>query len=322
MIPLSFPAGMVRAFVLLALLLTACGHSKPEKKKTEAPPPVAAPLSISTYEYGALSIPDFFAAMIRNHIQDFAYLDTGDYEAFCRDNNLDPRDTQNFNSFYPLQILHDLFTSEDAVTCSHGRILYIPYFWHYLDPNPRYRIRFVRDGRLLKDTAPPAGFSRYGSYADIDRTPYLFLSDLVSPTPRYYAEGCDTFCTFGWCSEREMAFTALLTLMGYEARIQTGIAHTWTEAAMHLRKINGETQYFLVTLDNTFNIYHWRPVREEALEEWRHEEGEGRLARWYSRQASSPAELEKIKKHIVPPEARQRIEESVVTYLRKVAASR
>ena len=71
----------------------------------------------------------------------------------------------------------------------------------------------------MKDTKSHNDFLKYRSYDDIDRTPYLFLSDIVDKDLKYYSESCDTFSTFGWCSEREMAFVALITLLDFEAKV-------------------------------------------------------------------------------------------------------
>ncbi len=317
--------GQAAFFLVLLLAAASCrqgdGSHTPDEKTQEGDPvstPVPRPkITITVHKYGDLSIPAFFGAVVREHVSEFAELDKEAYEEVCLEHQVKRDDSSNVTTFFSLWILHELFTSDNAATCARGKILDIPYFWHYIEPNPRYTIRFVSNGRLLKETPPPPAFRKYGSYADIDRTPYFFLSDVVAPEPRYYTEDCDTFCSFGWCSEREMAFTALLTLLGYEARVEGGIAHTWTEAVVPM-VIHGDTaRNYLVTIDNTFDALVWNPIGGTELKEWRTRKGETRLTRWYQQKSTSPAELKKIKGHIVPPEARQRIENKIVTYLRK-----
>ena len=64
------------------------------------------------------------------------------------------------------------------------------------------------------------GYKKYKSAADADRRPYLYLKDLVSKKNKYYHPECSGFYTFGWCSEREMAFNCLLAIMGYKCKIK------------------------------------------------------------------------------------------------------
>jgi len=107
-------------------------------------------------------------------------IDNSNYETFCSDNKIPAEDTIIKQQFYTFEILHKLFTSKNASNGSHGEILNIPYFWHWINPNPRYEITLLSTNQKLNTIKSPAAFSKYKSYADIDRTPYLFLSELLS----------------------------------------------------------------------------------------------------------------------------------------------
>lgn len=50
------------------------------------------------------------------------------------DGNL--KDDQNKNRVIPMIFYHLLFTCTDATNCIRGGILEIPYFWHWVSPNP------------------------------------------------------------------------------------------------------------------------------------------------------------------------------------------
>jgi hypothetical protein len=270
---------------------------------------------VEKYQYDSLTIPRFFKKLVINHIKDFVILDSLIFNEFCLANKINSVDSSNIEKFYTIKILHELFTSQTASDCSKGKILNIPYMWHWTQPNPRHEIYFVQNKTLLKDTRPPNGFSRYNSYADIDRTPYLFLSDLVSPELKYYSNSCDTFSTFGWCSEREMAFIALTTLLDYEGKVVAEGNHSWSEFVLLLKLNTGELQYFKVTVDNTFNSIDWTTIRQQEISEWKENIGGSRLPRWYNQKAKSINELNKISNHLVSNNAMKRIENKLVIYL-------
>jgi hypothetical protein len=270
---------------------------------------------VKTYQYDSLTIPDFFKKLVKNHIEDYAIIDTLTFSKLCSMHNINPLDDSNVNKFYTIKILHELFTSETASNCSRGKILNIPYQWHWIEPNPRYDIHFVSNNVLLKNTKPPAEFYKYNSYADIDRTPYLYLSDLVSKDLKYYSDSCGTFSTFGWCSEREMAFVALTKILGYQGKVVAEGNHSWSEFIIPLKLNNGEFKNFVVFVDNTFNTIYWDTIEQHKIPEWNGYFGDTKLAAWYNRKAKSNTELNRIKNHLVPNKAMQRIENKLVIYL-------
>lgn len=278
-------------------------------------PPVLPRLEVLTHQYEAVAVPDFFKQLITNHLSDFQKIDKKAFAKFCEFNQLDPTDRENISSYYSLTILHKLFTSKTASNGSRGDILDMPYMWHWGSFNPRHTIHFTKDHTLLAQKTPPGEFSRYSSYADIDRTPYLFISDLVAETPKYYSAECDTFSTFGWCSEREMAFVALTQLLGFDGKVVAQGNHSWSEFIIPLTHTNKEKELWFLKVDNTFDSMDWYPVGNTDIPSWRVSFGNVTQAPWYNQRAKSPNELHRITAQIVTQKASARIEGRVVNYL-------
>lgn len=121
-----------------------------------------------------------------------------------------------------------------------------------------------------------------------DRTPTIFYRDFVD-TVAYRGPHGQEFYTFGWCSEREMAFAAGAWLMGYEPVIIVRGGHAFT-----LVSIDG----VLHKVDNTYGKfevwdYGYVPVPETKLEFF------------YNRKAR--AEAAELKNIAVAPQSWQRI---------------
>lgn len=267
--------------------------------------------------HDSLTIPAFFQHLVTNHLKDFTTIQSEVFNAFCTMNRLNANDPSNSEKYFTVKILHDLFTSQTASDCSSGDILNIPYQWNWVTPNPRHEIYFVSSNTLLTDMDPPSEFSKYNSYADIDRTPYLYLSDLVNPTPKYYSASCGTFSTFGWCSEREMAFVSLLELLGYTGKIIAEGNHSWSEFIIPMISVSGSTEQFKVTVDNTFNSVYWEETDSSFINEWRMNNWNSTLEKWYNQKAHSQTEKSRINNHLVPKEAALRIENKLSNYLEK-----
>ena len=253
---------------------------------------------VKQYTYDSSNIPSFFKAIIKNHSIDFYNLDSSEYISFCTENNLLQSDSLNYKRYFTIKTLHNLFTCNSASNCSKGKILSIPYMWHWITPNPRHQIYSTKTNLLLIQTKAPSEFAKYNSYADIDRTPYLFLSDLLQPEAKYYSEDCDTFYSFGWCSEREMAFTSLCELLGITSKVVASGNHSWTECIVSMQSNNSTTTYFLVHIDNTFDNIEWNSFSKDEITQWNKEQGKSALAKWYNQKAHSATELKKIEEFI------------------------
>jgi hypothetical protein len=303
--------------ILTIIIFVSCGQSSSDS--FSRPQNSFKNYEVKIHTYDSSPIPLFIAALLRNHISDYAALDSIAFQEFSRNNNLDPYDKENIKKFYSIRILHDLFTSQTASNCSKGEILNIPYQWHWVNPNPRHTIRLTENGKLLKDTKAPAEFAKYNSYADIDRTPYLFLSDLFSEKPKYYSASCDTFPTFGWCSEREMAFVCLLHLLNYSGKVVAEGNHSWSELLIPLKSADGKLKNFRVVVDNTFNGLNWEEIKDQDAETWKKYFGDSALAGWYNQKAHSSAEKQKINAFIVSEKVSNKIEIRLVEYLKKIS---
>lgn len=294
------------------LIITSCSQtteSKAESENTEA-----SVYTIQTHLYDSMSIPDFFRQLVSNHSADCFQIDSNSYSNFCDYYELNSHDSSIFSSYYTIEILHLLFTSLYASDCSRGPVLNIPYLWHWITPNPRHEIFFVKNNKLLSETKPPADFSKYNSYADIDRTPYLFLSDLLAVEAKYYSAQCGTFSTFGWCSEREMAFVSLLTLLNFNGKVIAENNHSWSEFIVPMTTKNHETINFKITVDNTFDRIEWLGIDSDELNKWKNYKGINQMANWYNQKALGNTELQKISNHIVSPKAMHFIDQKLVDY--------
>jgi hypothetical protein len=310
---------MIITILAYLFVLTSCGQTARSglngKSESDGEAERKGIYSVETYRYDSLTIPHFFEHLAKNHIADYIIKDDHAFIRLCSQNNLDAADSVNIQRFYVINILHDLFTSQSAYDCSRGEILNIPYMWHWVKPNPRHEIYFVRNKTLLKDTKPPNEFSKYNSFADVDRTPYLFLSDLVSPELKYYSPSCDTFSTFGWCSEREMAFVALVSLLGMESKVVAEGNHSWSELLVPMKLNGGGSQSFTVLVDNTFDEINWRIIDQKEILSWKSYFGNTQLSGWYNNKAKSASELNRIRHHVVSERSAQRIENKLVSYL-------
>lgn len=302
-------------FPLLAFTSTSCGQVSDTAKNYSINQNLKPEYEVNAYKYDSLTIPNFLKTLIENHLVDFYKIDSSSYYELCMHNDIEASDTLNIEKYFTIKILHDLFTSKTASDCSMGDILDIPYFWHWVTPNPRHTIYFVETNQLLSKTKAPLEFSKYNSYADIDRTPYLFLSDLFQEMPKYYSTSCDTFSTFGWCSEREMAFIALTKLLNFSSKVVAEGNHSWSELVIPLKLINGQLQNFIVKVDNTFNSVDLTQIEQINITEWEKKYGSSDLANWYNQKAKSKTELQKISKHLVRKEAMARIENKIVDFL-------
>jgi hypothetical protein len=214
----------------------------------------------------------------------------------------------------PIIFYHRLFTSTNAVNCTKGGVLNIPYFWHWVSPNPRHELIYLPSSTPLKEVKAPAGFEKYRSYADADRTPYLFLSNLVSDSALFNHPQCGSFFTFGWCSEREMAFSNLLSQYGYKMKIKQEGIHVWSEALVDIEE-EGGTGTLAVVVDNTFDVVRFKMLTTTESK-WRLDFGHGPQVNWYNRKALSPEEIQKVKGIPVSEKAAARISSMVENWLK------
>ena len=183
-----------------------------------------------------------------------------------------------------------------------------------MDPNPRHFLLHLPDSAKLIAMKPPRGFEKYKSFADIDRLPSLYLADAVAPQPAYFHPLCGEMYTFGWCSEREMAFNTLLSLLGYDCKIKQQGIHVWTEMLLKPTASDTSRTLRVLSFDNTFNKVGFRKLRE-AYQAWKGDVGNGAQVKWYNSVAHSTMQLNAVKSIEVKDPARQRIEQEILLWL-------
>ena len=158
--------------------------------------------------------------------------------------------------------------------------------------------------------------AKYRTYADVDRTPALFLSDLVSASARYRHEDCGEFFTFGWCSEREMAFLALMTCLGYEGRVSQEGIHSWSELWCSLAGEDGTPVEVVAAIDNTYGTLEWTRAPEGiSRRQWLEDAIQDENQRWYNATARSASQQAQLRQAAVPRAAAERIKEQVRAWL-------
>ena len=305
----------MKKYLLLFLLITcsSCNRTETPVKTIKRILPILS--TVEVHEYVPMSIPDFFTALINNHQQDYLQFAKEEYIAVCKKLGIDETNEENLHKYFTIKILHDLLTSQAVNNCATGQIWNIPYYWHWIPDNPRHEIYLKSNKELLKDLPPAKGFSKYQSYADIDRTPYLFLSDLFAPKPKYYSDICGDFSTFGWCSEREMAFISLVSLLNFKGKVKAEHGHSWSELIVPFQQAGGTYQQVIVEVDNTFDMLKFDPISKTELKTWERELGDSKTKRWYNKKALSKKEQQKIKEHIVSSEVMAKLERKLVAYL-------
>lgn len=139
---------------------------------------------------------------------------------------------------------------------------------------------------------------------------------MVTEKPGYRHPDCGDFCTFGWCSEREMAFATLLNLMDMESKVVVKGNHSWTETLTEMSSSGGGLKWMIVKTDNTFDNIGWSHF-DGKLENWRADLGATKTDRWYNEKARSKTEYDSVKAIRVKPLVSCRIEESVLGFYNK-----
>jgi len=259
----------------------------------------------------------FFDNLFKEFYSKLAEKYSNDFIKFCNRHNLDEKDKDNQKSFCQVRFYHDLLTGNGASDCVKGGILEIPYFWHWIDPNPRHEILKLPDSTKLGSLKPPKEFARYKSYADIDRAPSLFLTDLVSEIPGYYHPDCGEFYSFGWCSEREMSYCCIMSGYDYECKIKQEGIHTWSEVWASFRTKDSVMIPLYSVVDNTFDYIRWVPLDSSINQkEWLTDYGSGTTISWYNEVFRSREQRQNVRDIKVPLEARKRIEKKISAALR------
>lgn len=263
---------------------------------------------INVHVIAQTSLPDFFHGLYTEHFNDYHALKNDVYRRFCNRFDLSMDNDANIHRFMFLYFLHDCFTGVNATDYSSGGFFKIPYFWHWVNPNPRHTIILLPDSIFLNQIESPREFAKYKSFADIDRVASLFLSDLVSVEPNYYHKNCGQFYTFGWCSEREMSFVLLLSIYGYEGKIKQSGIHTWSEFWIPFDGADGSQIILISNVDNTFDNITWDvPASDQTKEQWANDFGTGEQIEWYNKISRSVGEIQKVRDIVISNSASARL---------------
>jgi hypothetical protein len=201
-----------------------------------------------------------------------------------------------------LAYMHLLMTCYYSVDGDTSGGFGIPYFWNYTNHNPREQIIDIKKGKPLKQIPAYPG-SGGASMATLDRTPYIFWSDFMTDEPRYSYEHISSFYTFGWCSEREMAYKAWLTVTGVKSTIGIKADHVWTEI-----DLPGQPGYFLF-VDNTFNRFEIWPVSKKPPLEIGN-----KYINWYNQQGADKTIAKKLSSLVISPKRAADLEHQIMAY--------
>ncbi|MCF8307361.1 MAG: hypothetical protein K9I80_13090, partial [Ignavibacteriales bacterium] len=214
-----------------------------------------------------------------------------------------------------LFFFHKLFTCSSCIDGNNTGIWQIPYFWHWVEPNPRYEIVLLPDSLRLNEIKPSAEYNAYKTFADIDRTALLFLNDLFSDDREYYHPLCGKFKTFGWCSEREMAFNIILKLYGYECKIVASGNHSWSEFYGNYKYSDDKAVRLVIEIDNTFDVFRIQKCPENfKLADWQKKQGTSDLAKWYNDKANDSDVLNKFNTFEISSDRITELDEMVREY--------
>lgn len=305
----------MRQFLIISLFFTSLSliFCKNENEKLN----LLSEVKTEKHDYNSKNIPVFFNEVTNNHLENFKKLHQSDYEVFCSENDINAKDTNNINVYFKLRILNDLLSSENASNYSTGKILKIPYMWHWINPNPRHAITLKEKNTTLNTIKPSADFKNYKSFADIDRTPFLYLSELFLETEKYTSTSCENFATFGWCSEREMAFNCLLDALKYTSKVHTEGNHCWTEVLQEFTTTTNSKKSFVIKIDNTFHEFLLNEITTKNIANWKTNVGNSAQAKWYNTTAHSQKEMNKLLAFNPSKKAMIRIENAFINYLNK-----
>lgn len=225
-----------------------------------------------------------------------------------------PATEENCEKIRSLLFLHHLFTSGADVTGNYGGILQIPYFWHWCENNPRHNIIYRPSNENLTTVPAPEGFGKYKSRADIDRTPAIYLQDLFADTALYYHSFVGNMFTFGWCSEREMAFGQMVRPKGYKMKVYQNSSHVWSEILVSFMDSSDVEINRIIRVDNTFDYFDMVELYRSE-EQWYLDQGEGSMKAWYNKLANSKEEADKIADMTISSERFEEMNRQVLVWI-------
>jgi hypothetical protein len=295
----------MKRLLILWILLLSCSNNSTELLEFH-----------SKISYQKVNIPTYIKLLARHYQKELLLKDSSEYAHLCAQYFLAPHDSSNKKNYALLFLLHNFFTSTSAEDGSRGPIVNIPYFWHWINPNPRHEIKELSSGKLLTSIKPEPAFKNYKSRADIDRVPSLFLTELFSENSLYTHPKSKEFSSFGWCSEREMAFSTLIKLYGFKTKVVANGNHSWSVHLVPMKLTIGKTCLMEVSTDNTFDIVQWKKYDTQHYSTWQNDVGNLKeAATWYNKKVNDPIEQATIKNFIIPKIPFENLDKAVRNFI-------
>jgi hypothetical protein len=267
---------------------------------------------IVTCDYKGDILPDFMQKLTTCNAKNLHHKWLKDFRKFTKKYELAENDSLNIRYYVLTRLLHELLTSSDVKNGSVGPILKIPYYSLWGDYNPRNEILLTENNQSIASIPPPKESSRYLSMANLERTPVYFLSDLFDENEKY-TDSKITFTSFGDSKEREMAFVALTSLMGYDSWVASNENKVWSMVRIPFRTLQGKELKLVYNVTHGENSSVWIPDTDQTYEEVRLHD----VASSLNEVARGQKTLEMLSKIKVTKKAAERIQEAIDTYLKK-----
>lgn len=202
-----------------------------------------------------------------------------------------------------LLYMHMLLTTNFAVNGDTYGAFKIPFFWNYTDPNPRDSIYHRKRGKPLSQLPPPFDQPDYRSLASTDRIPTLFWGDFAVESPKYSWDYLPGFYTFGWCSEREMAFKAWLGAQHINTTICFKDAHVWNE--VQLASMPG----YIIYIDNSFHIFQVKPISKKTPPN-----PNDKFLTWYNQNGANTITRQKLSNLCISQRRAAELEQQIISF--------
>ena len=135
--------------IFLSALIFSCSFSTKDTEAASSPPTQE---SKTVFSYPEQPFPQFLNQLSQNHQERLSKSYKSYFRDFCEEHKLNVADSSNQAQFFQLLLMHLLFTCNSASNAAQAGILRIPYFWHWVEPNPRHSIKHLDYFSRLKSS--------------------------------------------------------------------------------------------------------------------------------------------------------------------------
>lgn len=257
-------------------------------------------------------LPDCIRNMVECNEKNLKLKWLKDFRKFSKKYGLSDTDSINIRHYVLTRLLHELVTSSAKKNGSMGPILKVPYYTLWGDYNPRNENLLAENHQSIASMPPPRESARYLSLANLERTPIYFLSDLFDENEKY-TDTNNTFSSFGDNKEREMAFVALISLMGYDGWVASNENKVWSMVRVSFKTLQGRELQLIYNVNNGDYSSEWVSDKGNIYEELKLDNVAANL----NAMAKGQKSLEMLSKIKVTKKAARRIQEAIDTYLKK-----